>query len=78
MKRTEYRAARVLAGITDEQLAEAAGLTATTLRAFMAGQRGTDETKAKVDAALLVYGVKVDVKKSAQTITRKTPPPSKQ
>ena len=78
MKRTEYRAARVLAGITDEQLAEAAGLTATSLRAFMAGQRGTDETKAKVDAALLDYGVEVTQTTRLQTIKRKTPPPSKQ
>ena len=78
MKRTEYRAARVLAGITDEQLAEAAGLTATSLRAFMAGQRGTDETRAKVDAALSLYGVEVTQTARLQTIKRKTPPPSKQ
>lgn len=70
MKRTEYRAARVLAGITDVELAEAAGLTATSLRAFMAGQRGTDETKAKVDAALKLYGVEVFKRGRVQTIRK--------
>lgn len=74
MQRREYRAARVLAGITDEQLAEAAGLPAPTLRAFLAGQRGSDETKAKVDAALALYGVKVEIGPRVVVLRRSKPP----
>lgn len=59
MERDAYKAARVLAKLTDAQLAAEARMHVRTIRRFMDGEPVSDETRAKIDAALLRHGVTV-------------------
>ena len=71
-------AARNLLRLTRPQLAEQAGIAAVTLKLFEDGRRATTATEQKLTDAFDAHGIKFKNGRTVQTITRKTPPPSKQ